>query len=130
MPNTNVKIDFSHFEGAKRQILIQLEQWHWQIAIVENKVREQQDFDTVTAESHRLREAIRDRYQANEKLSRREPMAAQRLHRRYLQVLLDLSAEIVSVPSRSMAYYDLVSFKDHLLRDIEYIRSTGMEREK
>lgn len=128
MPTTRSKVDFSDFKLAKQHILTQLGQWRWQIAIVEAKVREQQDFDVVTQESQRLRAAIQASYQANQKLSRREPMAAQRLHRRYLQVLLDLSTEIVSVPSRSMAYYDLVGFKDHLLRAISYIDDTGSEK--
>lgn len=84
-------------------------------------VRVQRDFEAVIQENRRLRLAIRESYQANEKLFRRGPMASQRLHRRYLQVLLDLSSQIVSIPSKSMAYYDLIGFKEHLLQAINYI---------
>lgn len=121
MPIDKNSIDFGSYENAKRAILIQLQQWHWRISGVEEAVRKQHDFDAVIQVNHQLRQAIRDSYQANQKLSRREPMTAQRLHRRYLQVLLDLSSQIVSIPSKSMAYYDLIGFKDHLLQAINYI---------
>lgn len=122
------QIDFNNYEAAKRSILIQLQQWHWQITYVEEAVRAQGNFEIVLQENHRLRSAIRDSYQANQTLSRREPMAGQRLHRRYLQVLLDLSSQIVSIPSKSMAYYDLIGFKDHLLRAIDYIEDKSPEK--
>ncbi|MCH5463171.1 hypothetical protein HC026_11610 [Lactobacillus sp. LC28-10] len=127
MPIVKNQIDFSNYQVAKRAILIQLQQWHWQIAYVEEAVRTQRDFEAIIQENQRLRSAIRDSYQANQTLSRREPMAAQRLHRRYLRVLLDLSSQIVSIPSKSMAYYDLIGFKDHLLRAIDYIEDKSPE---
>ncbi|WP_089087440.1 hypothetical protein [Secundilactobacillus pentosiphilus] len=91
-------------------------------------MRDQRDFEAVIQENRRLRLAIRASYQANEKLSRHEPMASQRLHRRYLQVLLDLSSQIVSIPSKSMVYYDLIGFKDHLLQAIDYIEDKSPEK--
>jgi len=121
LPTDQNKVDFSNYQRAQTAILMQLQQWHWQITYVEEAVRKQGDFELVTQESQQLRRAIRDSYQANQRLSRREPLAAQRLHRRYLQVLLDLSSEIVSLPTKSMAYYDLIGFKDHLLQAIDYI---------
>ncbi|WP_203650754.1 hypothetical protein [Secundilactobacillus yichangensis] len=128
MPTEKSKVDFSDYQSAKQAILIQLQQWHWQITYVEEAVRKQSDFEAVIQENRRLRLAIRDSYQANQKLSRREPMASQRLHRRYLQVLLNLSSQIVSIPSKSMAYYDLIGFKDHLLEAIDYIEDKSPEK--
>jgi hypothetical protein len=129
LPIDKSKIDFSNYADAKRAILIQLQQWRWRISNVEEAVRKRSDFDAVIEVNHQLRLAIRDSYQANQRLSRREPMAAQRLHRRYLQVLLDLSSQIVSIPSKSMAYDDLIGFKDHLLQAIDYIDDTLPKKE-
>lgn len=76
MPTEKSKVDFSDYQSAKQAILIQLQQWHWQITYVEEAVRKQSDFEAVIQENRRLRLAIRDSYQANQKLSRREPMAS------------------------------------------------------
>ncbi|GAW98555.1 hypothetical protein [Secundilactobacillus mixtipabuli] len=128
MPIDKNKIDFSNYQKAKNVILGQLRQWYWQITYTEESVRQQRDFQAVIQENRQLRSAIRESYQANQQLSRREPMAAQRLHRHYLQVLLDLSSQIVSIPSRSMVYYDLIGFKDHLLQAIDYIENNPSEK--
>lgn len=110
----NHQLDFSHLEDVRKEIQRIFDHWRFRIEQVELGARNRQDFAQVNTVTRLLRHDIQRYYQANRLISRSIPLANRRLQKRFLQALRELSALIVSVPTKALAYDDLVRFKANL----------------
>jgi hypothetical protein len=110
----NHQLDFSHLEDVRGQIQRIFKHWQSRIEQVELGARKRQDFAQVNTVTRLLRHEIQRYYQANQLISRSLPLANRRLQKRFLQALRELSSRIVSVPTKALAYDDLVGFKANL----------------